>query len=117
MPHLEDEEQPTADASPVETAAESSRRPVGGRPSAQWFLRIGLEVILISVGVFLALMGEQWRENAHHRELAADSLRRFRVEIETNRKGIAAVKDYHVGLLKSIRTYLTRPRRTARTIQ
>ena len=29
-----------------------------------------LEVALISVGVFLGLAGEQWRERAHQRELA-----------------------------------------------
>lgn len=57
-------------------------------------------MLLISIGVFLALMGEQWRENAHTRQLAEGSLRRFRSEILTNRKAVAAVKDYHVTLLK-----------------
>ena len=51
-------------------------------------------------------MGEQWRENAHTRELAEDSLRRFRAEIVANRTAVAAVKDYHVGLLASLRAYL-----------
>jgi len=69
-------------------------------------MRVGLEVLLISVGVFLALMGEQWRETAHTRELAHDSLRRFRAEIVANRKAVTAVKDYHVTLLKGLRTYL-----------
>ena len=69
-------------------------------------MKVGLEVLLISVGVFLALMGEQWRENAHTRELAEDSLRRFRAEIVANRTAVAAVKDYHDGLLKSLRAYL-----------
>jgi gamma-glutamylcysteine synthetase len=57
--------------------------------------------------VFLALMGEQWREHAHTRELAEASLRRFRTEIVTNRKTVAAVKDYHVGLLKNLEAYLS----------
>jgi hypothetical protein len=33
---------------------------------------IALEVVLISGRVFLGLMGEQWRERAHERELAAN---------------------------------------------
>ena len=47
---------------------------------------IGLEVVLISAGVFLGLMGEQWRERSEHRELAEKALRRFRTEIVANRK-------------------------------
>jgi hypothetical protein len=57
--------------------------------------KLGLEVLLIAVGVFLGLAGEQWRERAQHRELAEQSLRRFLSEIEINRKSVAAVKDYH----------------------
>ena len=30
-----------------------------------WWFRVAVEVLLISVGVFLALMGDQWRESAH----------------------------------------------------
>jgi hypothetical protein len=63
-------------------------------------------MLLISMGVFLALMGEQWLETAHTRELAEASLRRFRAEILTNRKAVAAVKEYHVTTLKSLQTYL-----------
>lgn len=71
-----------------------------------WMLKVGLEVVLITVGVFLALMGDQWRERAHDRELAEDALRRFRTEIVANQKSVAAVKDYHVTLLASLRAYL-----------
>jgi hypothetical protein len=71
-----------------------------------WLFKAVVEVVLLSVGVFLALMGDQWRENAHNRELAAASLRRFRTEVAANRKAVAAVKDYHVTLLKSLQTYL-----------
>lgn len=69
-------------------------------------LKVALEVALITVGVFLALMGESWRESAHDRQLATASLRSFRTEILANRKAVAAVKDYHVALLASIRTWL-----------
>jgi hypothetical protein len=84
-----------------------------------WLLKVVLEVILISLGVFLALMAEQWRERARDRELAEASLRGFRSEILRNRKAVEAVKDYHAGLLKELRTYFAADpkKRTAENIQ
>jgi hypothetical protein len=94
LPHLDDDEE--ADAGrPPEVHTGDLARPDANRRSKS-LLKIGLEVLLISSGVFLGLMGEQWRERAHHRELAETLLRRFRDEIVTNRKAVAAVKDYHV---------------------
>jgi hypothetical protein len=69
-------------------------------------LKLVLEVALISVGVFLGLLGEQWRENAHHRDLARASLRRFRAEIVENRDAVAAVAEYHVTLRKQLQAAL-----------
>jgi hypothetical protein len=106
MPHLEGEDESSAEPSADPQAAGSPQKSGHGRQQSKWLLKVGLEVLLISVGVFLALMGEQWRENAHTRELAEDSLRRFRTEIVSNRKAVAAVKDYHVTLLKGLRGYL-----------
>jgi len=60
--------------------------------------------VLISIGVFLGLAGEQWREYAHQRELAEQALRRFRTEIVENQRTVAAVKDYHVTMKKRIET-------------
>jgi hypothetical protein len=71
-----------------------------------WLLKVGLEVALITLGVFFALVADEWRENAQHREMAAASLRGFRTEIVANRKAVASVSDYHVALLRSLRTYL-----------
>ena len=68
------------------------------------FVTIALEVVLISAGVFLGLMGEQWRERTEHRELAAESLRRFRTEITTNRDALVSRKDYHATLKKELTT-------------
>jgi hypothetical protein len=68
--------------------------------------RIALEIALIAVGVFLGLMGEQWRERQQHRELAETALRRFRSEFQTNREAVAAVKDKHESDLKGIQAYL-----------
>ena len=42
--------------------------------SGHSIFKILLEVVLISAGVFLGLAGEQWRENARHRELAERTL-------------------------------------------
>ena len=78
-----------------------------------WLWKVGLEVVLISLGVFLALMVDQWRERAHDRELAVDALRRFRAEILTNQKSVAAVRDYHVSLYASLRANLDADPRTA----
>jgi hypothetical protein len=64
--------------------------------------KLVLEVALISVGVFLGLAGEQWRERAHQRELAEQALRRFKTEITTNRTAVTAVKDYHADLFKQL---------------
>jgi hypothetical protein len=69
---------------------------LGEHGGGKSIVKVALEVILISVGVFLGLAGEQWRENARHRELAEDALRRFRTEIVANHKSIAAVQDYHL---------------------
>jgi hypothetical protein len=52
--------------------------------------------------VFFGLAGEPWREHAHRCELAQEALQRFRTEIETNRKAVAAVKDYHATMQKKI---------------
>lgn len=68
--------------------------------------KLALEVVLITVGVFLALMVDQWREGAAHREAAQTALHRFRTEIATNRDAIAAVKDYHVQLKAQAEAYL-----------
>lgn len=96
------------------------RPPIGlrrdtGRHRSKWLLKVVLEVLFIGIGVFLALMGEQWRERAHTRELTHASLQRFRSEVLTNRKAVAAVKDYHVALLKSLRVYLAADTKTRRS--
>ena len=94
VPQIDDHE-----PAPVMTAA-------GGSLRRQWPLKIALEVALISTGVFLGLMGERWRESAQHRELAQISLRRFRTEILSNRKALAAVTDYHATTRKNLERYL-----------
>lgn len=75
-------------------------------------LRVLLEVALIAAGVFLGLAGDAWREREQKREAARASLHRFRTEIAANRAAVAAVRDYHVTTLASVRAYLDKPNRT-----
>jgi len=72
-------------------------------------LKIAFEVLMISVGVFLGLAGEQWREHARERALAQEALRRFRTEVVENRASVAAVKDYHATLEKELQTEFGKP--------
>ncbi|AHG88172.1 hypothetical protein J421_0635 [Gemmatirosa kalamazoonensis] len=81
--------------------------PLADRQHARPLLRLALEVLLIAAGVFLGLAGDQWRENASHRALARETLRRFRAEIAANRAAVAAVRDYHVTTLRDLRKYLS----------
>jgi hypothetical protein len=64
------------------------------------------EVVLIALGVFLGLAGEQWRQDAEHREQAHDTLRRFRTELATNRDEVNRVFGYHQTQLAAVRRYL-----------
>jgi len=93
-----------------ETEQEEAPAPHARPHRTRGVLRILLEIALIATGVFLGLAGEQWRERAHRRELAHEALQLFRTEVETNRKAVAAVKDYHVATLKSINEHLATKR-------
>jgi hypothetical protein len=82
---------------------------LGEQHGTKSVVHIALEVILISAGVFLGLMGEQWREHSHQRKLAEQALRGFRTENRENRKTVADVKDYHVTLQKRLATEFAKP--------
>ena len=98
VPELDeyDDEEPTA---PVPAPVSKSHH------RSKSFVTIALEVVLISAGVFLGLMGEQWRERTEHRELAAESLRRFRTEITTNRDALVSRNDYHANAQEGADNY------------
>jgi hypothetical protein len=104
IPDLDDEDEPPAEPSTPLKAATAP--PLPPKPQSKWLIRVAVEVILITMGVFLALMGEQWRQDAQDRRLAEDSLRRLRSEMQSNRKAVAAVKDYHSVTLKSLQAFL-----------
>ncbi|HEU4665737.1 MAG TPA: hypothetical protein VFS55_17040 [Dokdonella sp.] len=64
------------------------------------------ELALVSAGVFLALLADQWRESREHRQLAADALRNFAEEMRVNRKAIADVREYHERLARDVDAFL-----------
>src|SRR4029453_9920755 len=83
------------------TVATPATNRVGGKS----VLKIVLEVVLIGFGVFLGLMGDQWREQAQHRESPQASLRYFKTEIEANRKALAAVTEYHAKTAQGLQDF------------
>jgi hypothetical protein len=110
VPNLEDEEKHevavlAAGAEPSPVAKSETAQALVPKPGSKW-IKLGMEVVLISLGVFFALMGEQWREATRDRELAEDALRRLRSEVQTNQKAVAAVREYHVVTLKGLEAYL-----------
>jgi hypothetical protein len=103
VPHLGDDEHQPAERLPDAREALAGPAPTSRRWKS--LVKVGSEVLLIATGVFLGLLGEQWRERNQHRELAERSLHRFRTEIVANRKAVAAVKDYHVATKQAIDAY------------
>lgn len=104
----------------LEKEEDKKQEPAGTRTRPEWarsLAKIALEVALISVGVFLGLAGEQWREDRRHHELAESSLRRFRSEIVENRKAVSDVREYHAKLLKQLQNYLSKDRKSRNTAE
>ncbi|HEY6940251.1 hypothetical protein [Dokdonella sp.] len=73
-----------------------------GRSVLRWLA----ELALVSAGVFLALLADQWRESREHRQLAADALRNFAEEMRVNRKAVADVRAYHERLARGVGEFL-----------
>jgi hypothetical protein len=65
-----------------------------------------IEVVLIGVSVFLALLANQWSDARQHRERANAALRYFREEIVTNQKAIETRRQYHEALSRDIESLL-----------
>jgi hypothetical protein len=76
-----------------------------------------LQVVLIAVGVFLGLAGEEWREDRENARAAADTMHRFRAEVAANRDMILGIKDYHAARLGELNTYLAAPPETRSSVR
>ncbi len=65
-----------------------------------------LEVVLISVGVFLAMWASSWQEAREHRELAFSALRNFAGEMRANQAAVQSERDYHEKLARELLAFL-----------
>jgi hypothetical protein len=88
---------------PLEPTPQAKSHPK--RLEGKSLFKILLEVVLISLGVFLGLMGDQYLERAEHREAAEASLRRFRTEIIANRQALDAVREYHATTARGLQEF------------
>ena|SRR5207248_9252720 len=69
-------------------------------------LNLFFEVALIAVGVFLALLANNWHENSEHRTQARAALRNFADEMEANREATQRNRQYHETLARELREFL-----------
>jgi hypothetical protein len=69
-------------------------------------LNILLEVVLISIGVFLALWANNWHENREHRALAESTLRNFANEMRANQQAVQGERQYHEALSRELHEFL-----------
>ena len=75
----------------------SERRTFGG---------LLIEVVLISVGVFAALLANNWHEDREHRSQAKAALNNFLGEMQSNLQAIQKERPYHETLAKQLAQFL-----------
>ena len=66
--------------------------------SREWILRALAESTIIVVSIILALAVDEWRDDRHNHELAAQSLMIFEQEIRQNLGRVDDAAPYHAGL-------------------
>jgi hypothetical protein len=64
------------------------------------------EVVLIGLGVFLALMAEQWRVRREHQQDGEVALRYIQEEVTVNRDAVKNERQYHERLSQDIQRFL-----------
>ncbi len=70
------------------------------------FVDLLVEVVLITVGVFLALWANSWHEDSEHRAQAQAALRNFAGEMEANREATERNRSYHETLARELDQFL-----------
>ena len=65
-----------------------------------------MEVVLISIGVFLALWANNWHEEREHRALAHSTLRNFADELRANQQAVRSERQYHETLARQLHEFL-----------
>lgn len=78
-----------------------------GGESGRRALELLLEVLLISLGVFLGLLASNWHEAREHRANARAALRNFLDEIQLNRGAIERNRSYHETLARQLTEFLS----------
>src|SRR5689334_12725950 len=68
-------------------------------------LNVILEVVLISIGVFLALWANNWHEEREHRALAHSALRNFAGELRMNQQAVRNERQYHDTLARQLHEF------------
>ena len=76
-----------------------------GREHRKSFLNVILEVVLISIGVFLALWANNWHEEREHRALAHSTLRNFVDELRANQQAVRNERQYHDILARQLHEF------------
>lgn len=74
--------------------------------SKRSFFDLLVEVALITVGVFLALLASNWHEDREHRALGQAALRNFAGEMRTNQQAIQQQRQYHETLARELEQFL-----------
>jgi hypothetical protein len=69
-------------------------------------LNVFLEVVLIGVGVFLALLANNWHEEREHRALASSTLRNFAGEMRINQRAVQKNRQYHEALVRELQQFV-----------
>src|SRR4029453_14470467 len=69
-------------------------------------LNVILEVVLISIGVFLALWGNSWNGEGEHRARAHPTLRNFADELRANQQAVRSERQYHETLARQLHEFL-----------
>jgi hypothetical protein len=77
------------------------------REGQKSLLNLILEVVLISIGVFLALWANNWHEEREHRALAHSTLLNFADELRANQQAIRSERQYHETLARQLHEFLT----------
>jgi len=79
---------------------------VRSRENQRSLLNLILEVVLISIGVFLALWANNWHEEREHRALAHSTLRNFADELRENQQAVRSERQYHERLARQLHEFL-----------
>ena len=70
------------------------------------FVNLLLDVVPVTVGVFLALWANNWHEDREHQALAEATLRNFVGEMEANLQATQRYRPYHESLARELVQFL-----------